>query len=754
LGPDPIADGDTAAEDTMLHRTILLVLVTVAACKGSHGQSGDAGTADTAMPDGAPDAPPDGGSACHGGLAWLPWISSDHTPTDAAVGDVNGDGIPDVLVGTQDDATVHVWLGTGGGRFRQGASYAMHDGARGAIAFALADLDHDGKLDLVVASSDLIVRLGHGDGTFGGKIVSPAGGAASGVTVGDVSHDGKLDVVVVYGLAAQLGVLLGNGDGTFAAAVTYATAQAPTPAVIADVSGDGKPDLVVGAAFNGKLGVLIGNGDGSFQPRIDHDLPQVATGIAVGDLDHDGALDVVAVANNEEPFNASVLYGHGDASFPREIDFEAAPSPVAVALADVNGDGRPDVVTTHDLQGTVDVQLDQVNGIPSFLMSSAQAGGFPTSSVLADLDGDGKLDFVAPNRLGNNVSVELGNGDGTFRDTPRGGPAAFYLLADLDLDGHLDAVGPRTSLGPTPPTSIIVQLGKPDGSFHDPVDVAVASPPQDAVAADLDHDGKLDLVVLTDSKTESVLLGNGDGTFQPRIDRSAPDVSRIAAADLDGDGKADLVEAHSGDAPFLRVQRSLGGGQFEAGMDIPLPGATGFAGPFTLVDLDGDGVRDIAVLAGDNLTVLLGNGDASFHHKIDVQTGIAPYLLAAADVTGDGKLDLVLVGRTDAAGNVVRVMRGAGNGTFMTRGDVAVTAPDLLAVADVTRDGVPDIVTYGFDAHTLDVLAGDGDGALQPRIEYGGVATLAAIAIADTDHDGQPEILLAGGSRFTTACRP
>jgi hypothetical protein len=744
----------------MLHRRILLVLGMVAACKGSHGQTVDAGgISDAGSPDGAPDTPPDAGSACHVGLAPVPWIPAAHTPTNAAVGDVNRDGIPDVLIGTGGDATVHVWLGAGGGRFRAGASYAMHDGAAGAVGLALADLDHDGKLDLVVSSTDVIVQLGNGDGTFGAKRVFAAGCAAGAVTIGDVSGDGELDAVAAC--PAQLGVLLGHGDGTFGPAVTYATAPEPTRAVIADLSGDGKPDLVVGSLHMGEVGVLIGNGDGSFQPRVDHDLPQVATGIAVADLDGNGALDVVAVADNDEIFNASLLLGDKDGNLS-QLDLAVPPFPVAVALADVNGDGQVDRVTTHDLintpfrDGAVSVEFRTADN--SFHSSSALVGASPTSSVLADLDGDGKLDLVVPNSLGDNVSVELGNGDGTFRDTPRGGPIAFYLLADLDGDGKLDAVGPRTSPGTqTQPTSIVVQLGAGDGSFHDPVDIALASPPRSAVAGDVNHDGKLDLIVLTSDTTvtESVLLGNGDGTFQARIDQpAASDVFEIATADLNGDGKSDLVESHSSDAPFLSVQLGDGDGHFHPGGDVALLGPSGQPGPFALVDLDGDGMIDLVTIAGDSVRVLLGNGDGTFRDKIDYPTGIAPSALAVADLSGDGKPDLVVTGTTQAAGNFVRVMLGVGDGTFTTKGDVAAAHADNIKVADVTGDGVPDVVTFGGDVHTLSLLVGHGDGTLEPALELGADATGGGMVIADVTGDGRPDILLSGGSLFAATCLP
>ncbi|HET9623974.1 MAG TPA: VCBS repeat-containing protein [Kofleriaceae bacterium] len=726
----------------------------VAACKGAHGGMPDAGGpgGDAAIDgaiDGAPDAPPDAGSVCHVGLTQLPWIHADHTPASAAVADLDRDGIPDLVIGTQGDATVHVWLGTGGGRFRPGASYAMHGGAAGAVGLVLADLDHDGKLDLVVASSDLIVQRGNGDGTFGAPIAQPVGGAAGAVTVDDLDGDGKLDAVVVLGATAQLGVLRGHGDGTFATAVTYAATPNPTRARIADVTGDGKPDLVVGSVFRGLVGVLIGNGDGTFQPRVDHELPQVASAIAVGDRDHDGAFDVVAVANTnlgELGPNASTLFGQRD-GLGRELDFEVSPAAVAVELADVDGDGQLNVVTTHDLTGTVEVVLN------TFPASRAQVGGFPATSVLADLDGDGKLDLVTPNTLSDNVSIELGAGDGSFRDTPRGGPAAFYLLADLDGDGKLDAVGPRpTFFAPEARRVVTVQLGTGGGVFHAPVDVAVASPPIAAVTGDLDHDGKLDLVVLTDSATESVLRGNGDGTFQPRIDLAAPGVTAIAIADLDGDHKADLIESHAGDAPFLRVQLGDGDGHFHAGGDIALPGA---AGPLAIGDLDGDGVADLAVAAGETVRVLLGNGDGTFRGKLDLPVAIAPLSIDAVDVSGDGKRDLVIAGGTDAGGNLVRVMLGAGDGTFTTQGDTAVPFASGATVGDVTGDGAPDVVIYGFEAHTLALLVGRGDGTLAPAVEYGAASDLpATVVIADVTGDGRPDIVVSGGSLFAPACVP
>ncbi|HEX7839816.1 MAG TPA: VCBS repeat-containing protein [Kofleriaceae bacterium] len=736
----------------MLHRWYPLVFCLVVACKGSHGAGADAGDAPPDMAP-IPDAPPDTGNMCNRvGVSWLPWVVTGGQPSSVAVADVDRDGMPDLVVGTIDDSTVSVLRGIGGGRFQPRASYAIRSGP-GAISAVVDDVDHDGKPDLIVISGGVSVLLGNGDGTFQSKIDSAAGGPALEGATGDVDRDGKLDLVVTYGDGDHVGVLLGHGDGTFDAAVTYSTAPAPTTPTVRDLNGDGNPDIIVGSEFTGTVSVLLGKGDGTFQPSVGYSTPQVTTAIAVADLSGDGVSDVASVADTFDQPNASLLFGQGDGSLPRLLEVETARNGVAIALADVDLDHIPDILTTAYLDGSVEVQFGGPNGVPAIRPRRAHVGGFPTSVVVSDVSGDGKPDLVVGNSGADNVSVELGKGDGTFRDAPTGGPATLFFVADLNSDGKPDAVGPVLAFGQTPLASVQVQLGTGDGTFQAPVPYDTNMVPSFAVPADVNHDGKLDIVTLNNNVTSgtatlSVLLGNGDGTFQPKIDQMLDRTSTaLATADLDKDGNPDLLVA-AGGGGGVEVLLGNGDGTFRTGGDAP---TSGTPRQIFAIDLDGDGTLDLAVL-GDAVSVHLGHGDGTFRPKIEYLPGAQ--LLAVADLNRDGKPDLVAELST-TSGNVVRVMLGAGDGTFAPGSDLAVhQLASTIAVADITGDGNPDLVSYSFDAHTLSVLAGDGHGAFQARTDFAGFGDPGTIVIADITSDGRPDILVSGGPTYVTACLP
>jgi hypothetical protein len=734
----------------MLYRRYLAVFVIMAACKapGYHGAT-DAGAAPPGGADAAPDAPPATGGACDRvGFPEVPWVVTGHQPSFPVVADVNGDGIPDLIVVTQIDSTVSVLLGRGGGLFQPRVDHPI-DSRNGLSSPVVADVNHDGKLDLIVASGDASVLLGNGDGTFQAQVNFPTGGAARNVTAGDVNGDGELDLVVSNSQVDHVSVLLGRGDGTFRTPVDYPSALRPGAVTIVDVNRDGHPDLVVVGI---SVSVLLGNGDGTFQPEVDY-LPALGvSAVAVADLGGDGNLDLVAVTNTNEDFNLIVLFGNGDGTFPRRQDFESDRYPVAVAVADLDGDGNPDVITANYIDSEGVVLFGGSGGMPFAQRPPMRfrVGAFPSSMVVTDVSGDGRLDLVVANRY--NVSVELGNGNGTFRDMPPpAGPAAFFFVADLNSDGKPDAVGPGTA------ASVEVQLGIGDGTFRAPVSYATDMAATLAVAADVNHDGKPDVVTLNDASSRgiaslSVLLGNGDGTFQARIDQPiAPGATAIATADLDRDGNADLIEVYSGGS-FIRVVLGNGDGTFRTSADYPMEESPR---QLAAADLDGDGTPDLAVIGPDTVSVRLGNGDGTFRPGVDYPTGLGASLLGVADVNGDGKLDLVVYLFNTDLDTTVRVMLGVGDGTFVPKANYpANEAPDSMVVADVTGDGKPDLVMYSELARTVSVLVGDGAGAFQPRVDFGAIGTLRTLAVVDVTSDGKPDILVSGGSLFVAACQP
>jgi hypothetical protein len=720
----------------------------------------DGANADAAVDAGGaiPDAPPDAGNACNRvGFSELPWIATGPEPEAAIVGDLDGDHLPDLVITTQH--VVSVLLGTGGGHFQPKVEYQVVVGSP-----VLADLDHDGKLDLIGITGDVTVRLGNGDGTFQDAVGHPIGALLSRVTAGDVDGDGALDLVVSTLGDGSVNVLFGRGDGTFGAVVRVASVAQHGAVTVADINGDGRPDLVMPILQSTVLTALLAHGDGTFERR-DYPTRSAVTSLAVADISGDGLLDLVSSSSDDLDRELSVLLGNGDGSFGPHREYPGGTNLTEIIVADVNGDGKPDVIGAHDLDHHVTMTLGRGDGTFSITTGSFNAlvGVSQGPLVVTDVSQDGVPDLIAVNRWNNNVSVELGTGDGQFRDLPPiAGPAPFYFLVDLVRDGKLDAVGPGAA------SSLEVQLGNGDTSFRAAVSYPTDETVMFATTADVNHDGKADVITWNKmfsatSVSRSVLLGNGDGTLQARLDQPIdPGLTAVAAVDVDRDGNADLVEAYGSPTGggFVRVQLSNADGTFRAGGDYPTSGAPG---PIATADLDGDGRADLAVIAGGNtVNVLLGNADGTFRHGVDYAAGPSAQLVSLADVNGDGKPDL-LVHVTDGQWfSAVTVMHGVGDGTFAPGSSYPTSLfPGSMAVADVTGDGVPDLVLGPAFIDVVSVLPGDGAGGFQPQIvlaasnsDGSNTPEPRVVAAADVTGDGKPDIVVSGGPVLVAACQP
>jgi hypothetical protein len=370
--------------------------------------------------------------------------------TAAAVADVNGDGKPDLIVAIGNDpggthasnGLVGVLLGNGDGTFQTPVVY--DSGGNDPTSLAVADLNGDGVPDIAVANfcvwignscSDTTVGilLGRGDGTFAPVVkVSPGGNSATSIAIADVNGDGKPDIVVPVNVGS-VGLLLGKGDGTFQTPTLAQADGISSSIAVADINNDGRPDLVLagyvlggspGGLSLGVVRVLRGNGDGTFQPEVVFPSGASAGGwaksVAIADLNGDGQLDL-AVA--DYPDNATgVLLGNGDTNFdPVVLYGSGAAFSSFEAIADVNGDGRPDLIVA-DFAGTVGVLLG--NGDGTFQAAQAyNVTGDATSVVAADVNGDSRPDLIVTNGT-TSVSVLL-NDSGCS-----GTPPAITLSAD------------------------------------------------------------------------------------------------------------------------------------------------------------------------------------------------------------------------------------------------------------------------------------------------------------------------------------
>jgi len=618
------------------------------------------------------------------------------SPNSLYVADVNGDGKLDLVALTQYNG-VFIYLGNGDGTFQTAVGYSTvdpnHPNNYTASGMAVGDLNGDGKLDIAVTESNgMAVLLNNGNGTFGTATYYASGinsQSQMGIAIGDLNGDKKNDIVTTDYLGDVV-VFLNQGSGTFAVKGVVATLTEPTWLVsIADINGDKKLDLVV-TDFAGEVFTFYGKGNGTFTAGPVYPLQywdQPPSNLILADFNGDGALDIFKAGDHY--WKGQVTLGRGDGTFQTNVAYGRGVTGFGnnLVTADFNGDGFPDVAFSYARINSVPafgVMLGSSHGalaapIYTTFLSVTCSGNYPVWIATGDVNGDGKADIVATIQDYNNtgcksetLAVFKGLGTGKFSapvyySTGASAQSMDVFLADVNGDGKPDIIASNAD------GTISVLLNKGNGTFGTAkliTSVAALSPHLNALAiADFNGDGKLDIAAASYypgsySNNVYILLGNGDGTFQAPITvAAAPQyvyTNTLAAGDFNKDGKTDLL--------------------------VTLEGSTGCSG----------------YQGAAAYIVLLGKGDGTFAPgSLHCTGGDYPVYPVVGDFNGDGKLDAFIpmleeYGVNSVSGPVL--LQGNGDGTFNRIGEFYAGATSHAAVvADFNGDGTPDIAVLNDD---------------------------------------------------------
>jgi hypothetical protein len=663
--------------------------------------------------------------------------------------DETGDGIIDIVCPSayQFSASIYTFPGNGDGSFGTPIISAVptlpSNGAWVAPALhPLADLNGDGIADLILIERHTgsgYTMLGNGHGSF----IKSASISGYGVPqVMDVNGDGKADVMFSTGY-----VWLGKGDGTFTQAA--GTLSTGATCVFHDMDGDGKPDAICGLAEtnNGDIiggtefEILHGNGDGTFNPT---------------------PIKSVIFGDHSNEYNGFGTFG----------------SPLTIA--DLNGDGIPDVLAQSGDGLAVILGHEQL----AFDYPAHYATGYLPSSFgeyamqVADLNGDGLPDVVSTGP--NGIYISYARKDGTLDTAPAYEVTqviGYQTLADFNEDGNPDVAA-------TGDTSIELNLGKSDGTFQGPIalpsggidfSTPLSSTNAHILHGDFNGDHHQDIIAIGSSATYQydnyILFGDGKGSFTtPQLVPNTTDLYPMyesrRVADLNGDGRDDLFSndyghlyawLSNGDGTFLGTTTTIGS----------IANQSGVSSSAVLADFDGDDKLDAAWVAGANVVLSKGHGDGSFDSSVlsfpipnSTNTTWSGASITSGDFDGDGQQDIAVLidfqnstyyGPVIGVQSAVFVFYGAGDGTF-TPGVLAGQFDRVytgIFSADLNNEGLDDLILKtsgslggGYAIGIVDSLPNRTFGS---EVNYYAGTGLADISIADLNHDGFADLLFANG---------
>jgi hypothetical protein len=650
-------------------------------------------------------------------------------PQAIMTGDFNGDAIPDLAVASRTNpgqpGRVFILSGKGDGSFDPAGSFEV---VTEPSSIAVGDFNGDTLPDLAVAGGQydqtgyVSILMGKGDGSFGPAESFGVGIQPRGIVAVDFNGDAILDLAVANSGSRSILILLGDGNGGFVLAQEAPVGSGPWSAAAADFDGDQVPDLAVANQRSNDVSILLGNGDGTFRPMEDVPVGTAPLSIIAGDFNDDQIQDLAVVNVNSE--DVYILLGEGDGTFRSAGVFEASFLPRAAVTGDLNGDTIPDLAVINwgfDVGSTV--SIFKGNGDGTFGSDEGfNVEGAPRFVIASDFNGDEIADLAVVTTQSHSLVTLFGKGDGTFHlaekfeleDAPQ-----FVSAGDLNGDAILDLVVANANSA-----TVSILLGKGDGLFGQALTVGVRENPNSIAIGDLNGDMVPDLVVATGSALQgtsyaSILFGKGDGTFEPSRDLAFNDGSPklVALEDFNGDKVNDLVVVVNGyfrggaqedvvlsPPPMVnRIFLLLGNGDGTFRPPATIGQLVNFkANALTVADINGDGLLDLAIASDFDMFIFIGNGNGTFRAMPRVSAGKVPSSIKIDDLNGDKIPDLVLA---NTRSNSVSILLGNGDGTFVSEQEFGVhRKPSSIIVADFDGDGRPDVAVANAGSHRVSIM--------------------------------------------------